>query len=121
MTLKLSEYRTSKIDNKSELECENAIMKRDYKKLEIKEIYNLEKLKEKNQLRYDKKMLPQKIHKILTCKTSTKLKYMNRDNNAVRNMLKIVSSYIEKNYKPMIYVMGTKICNNTIINDKSIV
>ena len=29
-------------------------------------------------------------------------------------MLKIVSGYINNNKKPMIYVMGTKICNDTI-------
>ena len=52
-----------------------------------------------------------KIHKILTCKTSSKfVKYINKDNNAVKNMLKIFSSYIKENKKPITYVRGTKIC-----------
>ena len=84
----------------------------------IKEIYNLEKLKEKNLKKYNEKMKDKKIHKILTCKTSSKcIKYINRDLNAVKNMCLIVSSYILNNKKPISYVMGTKICNgvfNTI-------
>ena len=66
----------------------------------------------KNDKKYEKKMKNIKIHKILTCKTSSKfVKYINRDNNAVKNMLKIVSSYIKENKKPITYVRGTKICN----------
>jgi len=48
LTLELNEFRTSIIENKSGLKCENLIKKMDYKKMSIKEIYNLEKLKEKN-------------------------------------------------------------------------
>ena len=115
ITLKLNEFRTSIIDNKTELKCVNAIRKIEYKKLGIKEVYSLEKLKEKNEKKYEKK-LNQPIHKILTCKTSEKFnKYVNRDINAVKNMKKIVSSYLTINKKPMIFVMGTKICNNDLI------
>ena len=113
LVLKLNEFRTSIIENKTELKCENLIKKMDYKKMNIKEIYLLEKLKEKNIKKYEKKMSDKKIHKILTCKTSSKfIKYINRDINAVKNMSKIVSSYILNNKKPISFVMGTKICNN---------
>jgi len=71
LTMELSEFRTSKIENKSGLECENLIKKMDYKKMGIREIYNLEKLREKNKEKYEKKMKDKKIHKILTCKTSS--------------------------------------------------
>jgi len=47
LTLGLNEFRTSIIENKTELKCENLIKKVDNKKMSIKEIYNLEKLKEK--------------------------------------------------------------------------
>ena len=57
-----------------------------------------------------KKELNKKIHKILTCKTSEKfIKYINRDENATMNMISIVSSYINNNIKPEIFVLGTKI------------
>lgn len=118
ITLKLNEFRTSIIENKTELKCENAVIKKDYKKMNIKEIYSLEELKKKNQNKYEKIKKGTKIHKILTCKTSSKfIKYVNRDKNAVKNMKKIVSEYILNNKKPMTFVMGTKICNgvfNTI-------
>ena len=70
LTLELNEFRTSIIENKSGLKCENLIKKVDYKKMSIKEIYNLEKLKGKNLKKYNEKMKDKKIHKILTCKTS---------------------------------------------------
>ena len=115
ITLKLNEFRTSIIDNKTELKCENAIRKIDYKKIGIKSIYSLENLKIKNEKKYKTK-LNKPIHKILTCKTSEKFnKYINRDMNAVKNMKKIVSNYLTVNKKPMIFVMGTKICNNDLI------
>ena len=67
----------------------------------------IEKLKSKNEEKYKKATLNKKIHKILTCKTSEKLmKYMNRDKNAVKNMLKIVLSYITNNKKPKTFVFG---------------
>ena len=107
LTLELNEFRTSIVENKSGLKCENLIKKVDYKKMSIKEIYNLEKLKEKNPKKYVKKMKDQKIHKILTCKTSSKcVKYINRDSNAVKNMSLIVSSYIKNNKKPIPFIMG---------------
>ena len=113
LTLELNEFRTSIIENKTGLKCENLIKKVDYKKMGIKEIYNLEKLKEKNEKKYNKQIKDKKIHKILTCKTSSKcVKYINRDLNAVKNMCLIVSSYINTNKKPITFVMGTKICNN---------
>ena len=106
LTFELNEFRTSIIENKSGLKCENLIKKMDYKKMCIKEIYNLEKLKEKNLKKYNKKMKDKKIHKILICKTSSKcVKYINRDLNAVKNMCLIVSSYILNNKKPIAYVM----------------
>ena len=113
LTFELNEFRTSIVENKSGLKCENLMKKMDYKKMGIKEIFNLEKLKEKNPKKYIKKMKDQKIHKILTCKTSSKcVKYINRDSNAVKNMSLIVSSYIKNNKKPIPYIMGTKICNS---------
>ena len=113
MTLGLNEFRTSIIESQSHLRCENLIKSNvDYKKIGIKEIYSLEKLKISNLEKYKKKTTNKKIHKILTCKTSEKLiKYKNRDINAVKNMLNIVSSYILNNKKPIAFVMGTKICN----------
>ena len=81
-------------------------IEKKYEKLNIKSVYSLEKLKKQNLTKYKKEM-NKKIHKILTCKTSEKLmKYMNRDINAVKNMLKIVSSYIKINIKPKIFVLG---------------
>ena len=114
--LKLNEFRTSIIDNKSELKCENLVIKElNYKNMNIKSVYSLEKLRLKNEEKYKKVISNKKIHKILTCKTSEKLmKYMNRDINAVKNMLKIVSSYIKINIKPKIFVLGTKICNDVL-------
>ena len=78
----------------------------------IKEIYWEEKIRLKNPEKHKKIMKEREVHKILTCKTSEKyMKYVNRDINAVKNMRKIVISYIEKNTKPVPFIMGTKICN----------
>ena len=53
------------------------------------------------------------INKYIYCKTSEKfIKYINRVQNATMNMISIVSSYINNNIKPKIFVLGTKICNN---------
>jgi hypothetical protein len=50
----------------------------------------------------------------LVCKTNEKSSsYINRDKNAVLNMVSIVNSYIKTNYKPKTFVLGTKICNIT--------
>ena len=54
----------------------------------------------------------QKIYKINFLGSSKCIKYINRDINAVKNMKKIVLNYLTVNKKPMIFVMGTKICNN---------
>ena len=87
-----------------------------YKKMNIKSVFTLEKLKEKNPQKYTKQMNKIKVHKILTYKISEKLiKYINRDMKATKNMITIVSSYIEKNVKPKIFVLGTKIHNDTLI------
>ena len=60
-----------------------------------------------------------KVHKILTCKTSEKfIKYINRDINATKNMISIVSSYIKNNIKPKIFVLGTKIHNDLTLSYK---
>ena len=107
--LKIDEFRTSIIENESEKKCENLIIEKKYEKLNIKSVYSLEKLKKQNLTKY-KKELNKKIHKILTCKTSEKfIKYINRDENATMNMISIVSSYINNNIKPEIFVLGTKI------------
>ena len=107
--LKIDEFRTSIIENESEKKCENLIIEKKYEKLNIKSVYSLEKLKKQNLTKYKKEM-KKKIHKILTCKTSEKfIKYINRDENATMNMISIVSSYINNNIKPEIFVLGTKI------------
>lgn len=114
ITLKINEFRTSIIHNKTEMRCENLIKKYDIKKEKIKNIYLLERLKIKNKDKYEKVIKDKKIHKILVCKTNEKLnEYVNRDVNSVKNMKKIVSFYISTNYKPKTFVLGTKICNNT--------
>ena len=108
--LKIDEFRTSIIENKSGIKCENLIKEIDYEKMNIKSVYSLEKLKEKNIKKYNKVISNKKVHKILTCKISKKLmKYINRDTNAVKNMILIVSSYIKNNIKPKTFVLGTKI------------
>ena len=113
ITLKINEFRTSIIHNKTEKKCENLIKKYDKENKTIKSIYLLEGLKEKNKDKYDKVKKDKKIHKILVCKTNEKLnEYVNRDINSVKNMKNIVFSYINTNYKPKTFVMGTKICNN---------
>ena len=83
--------------------------------MNLKSIYHLEKLKENIEKIYKKAISDKKIHKILVCKTNPKLnEYVNRDRNSVKNMNKIVLSLITENHKPKSYVMGTKICNETL-------
>ncbi len=111
--LKINEFRTSIIENKSGIKCENLIREMDYEKMNIKSVYSLEKLKTKNKEKYKKVMLNKKVHKILTCKTSEKsMKYINRDKNAVKNMISIVLSYIKTNIRPKTFVLGTKISSS---------
>jgi len=115
ITLKINEFRTSIIHNKTEKKCENYVNKYNENKTNIKSLYSLEKLKDKNIKRYNKVKSNKKIHKILVCKTNEKLnEFVNRDINSVKNMIKIVSNYIKINYKPKTFVLGTKICNNTL-------
>ena len=115
ITLKINEFRTSIIHNKTEKKCENYVNKYNENKTNIKSLYSLEKLKDKNIKRYNKVKSNKKIHKILVCKTNEKLnEFVNRDINSVKNMIKIVSNYINTNYKPKTFVLGTKICNNTL-------
>jgi len=74
---------------------------------------NIKKKNEKKEKKYKKEKLNKKVHKILTYKTSVKLmKYINGDQKAVKNMIKIVSSYIKNNIKPKTFVLGTKISNH---------
>lgn len=118
LVLGLNEFRTSVIENVSELKCENLIKEMNYKKMSIKEIYSLEKMKEKKPEKYKKLIKDKKVHKILTCKTSIKsMKYLNRDINSVKNMKKIVMSYIEKNEKPIPFIKGIKICNSSMTKE----
>ena len=94
--------------HKKEKKCENYINKYDENKTNIKSLYSLEKLKEKDIKRYNKAKNNKKIHKILVCKTNEKLnKYVNRDINSVKNMIKIVSNCIKTNYKPKTLGNGT--------------
>ena len=116
--LRINEFRTSIIENESELRCENLVKKMDYKNMSIKEIHSLEKIKEEKKDKYEKLMKDKKVHKILTCKTSVKsMKYINRDINSVKNMKKIVISYIEKNKKPIPFIKGIKICNSSMTKE----
>jgi hypothetical protein len=38
--------------------------------------------------------------------------YINRDKNAVKNMISIVLSYIKTNIRPKTFVLGTKISSD---------
>jgi hypothetical protein len=111
--LKINEFRTSKIHNETNKECENYVKKYDIKNSNIKSVYSLEKIKEKNESRYKNKIKGQKVHKILVCKTNVEskvpIKYVNRDINSIKNMKSIMTSYITLNHKPKTFVMGTKI------------
>ena len=117
LTLSINEFRTSIIYNKLDKKCENHTKKYDYKKENIKSIYYIEKLKKENEEKYNKVMKEKKVHKILVCKTNKKSKEqeikINRDNNSVLNMIKIVESYIKNNIKPKTFVFGTKICKHS--------
>ena len=111
ITLKINEYRTSIIHNKLNKICENYTKKYNNKYEKIKKIYSLEKLKVSDFNKYTKLIKDKKIHKILVCKANEKLnEYVNRDKNATKNMNNIVLSYINTNYRPKQFVMGTKIC-----------
>ena len=52
----------------------------------------------------------------MVCKANEKLKeYVNRDINSTKNMRDIVFSYINTNYRPKQFVMGTKICKQSLL------
>jgi len=112
ITLKINEYRTSIINNRLEVKCENYINKYDSKYKKIKDVYLLEKIKDKDNDKYLKLKKDRPIHKILVCKANEKLnEYVDRDINAMKN---IVKSYINTNYRPKSFVLGTKICKYSL-------
>ncbi len=115
ITLKINEYRTSIINNRLEVKCENYINKYDSKYKKIKDVYLLEKIKDKDNDKYLKLKKDRPIHKILVCKANEKLnEYVDRDINATKNMRNIVKSYINTNYRPKSFVLGTKICKHSL-------
>jgi len=116
ITLGINEFRTSIIHNKLEKECENYKKIYNNKKESIKSIYLLEKIKKDNIEKYNKIVKTKKVHKVLVCKTNAKSKdlFVNRDNNSVLNMKKIVLSYITTNTRPKTFVFGTKICKQSL-------
>ena len=80
----IDEYNTSKLHHKTEEECGN--------------LYHIDNNKDKN------KREKRKIHAVLTYKMeNNKSGCINRDENAVNNMIKIVKSQIEKKERPLKY------------------
>ena len=126
MTLKIDEFRTSIIHSKTEKKCINLRKTYDKSNYNIKSVFNIENIVDEKKRTNKKKIC--KIHKILVCNSNVKLNektsntnnypknmiYVNRDNNSVNNMIKIVNSYIKSDYKPKPYIRGTKICINTL-------
>jgi len=109
ITLKINEFRTSVLHNKYELKCENLVKKYDSKNENIKKVFSLENIKSKDEDKYKEYTKDKKIHKILFCKANRELnEYVNRDKNSVMNMVKIVNSYLETNYRPINFIMGTQ-------------
>ena len=83
-TYNLDEYNTSKLNYKTENECDN--------------LYLL-----------DKKEVIRKIHSVLTYKMeNNQIGCINRDENAVNNMIKIVKYYLENKKRPDKYNRTTK-------------
>jgi hypothetical protein len=83
-TYNLDEYNTSKLNYKTENECDN--------------LYLL-----------DKKEVIKKIHSVLTYKMkNNQIGCINRDENAVNNMIKIVKYYLENKKRPDKYNRTTK-------------
>ena len=75
----VDEFRTSCVNYKTEDKCENLYLP-------------------------DKKGISRKIHSILTYQTESKrMGCINRDENAVKNMVKIVKSYINNKSRPEKY------------------
>ena len=115
ITLKINEFRTSIIHNKFEKKCENYIKKYNINNEKIRNLYLLEKVKNKDEDKYKKMIKDKKIHKILVCKTNKKFYgYVDRDMNSTKNMNNIVLSYINTNYRPKTFVIGTKICKHSL-------
>ena len=109
ITLKINEFRTSILHNKSEKKCKNYIKKFNYKTEKIKNVYLLEKIKSIDEEKYKEYAKDKSIHKILICKTKGEVyEYVNRDKNSVKNMVKIVNSYLKTNYRPINFIMGCK-------------
>ena len=80
----IDEFRTSKLHYKTEVECNN--------------LYHIDnnKIKEKRKIR--------KIHAVLTYKMEkTQSGCINRDENAVNNMIKIVEYQIKNKERPLKY------------------
>ena len=116
LTLQINEFRTSIIHNKTELRCTNYIKKYNTKYENIKTVKYLEDLKIKDNDKYLKLTKDKKIHKILVCKTNEKLnEYVDRDKNSTKNMKNIVQNYINTNYRPKSFTMGTKVCRHTLM------
>jgi len=75
----IDEFRTSILNYKTEEKCENMYLP-------------------------DKKGVIRKIHSILTCQTENKrMECINRDENAVRNLMKLVNYYLENKERPIKY------------------
>ena len=86
-TYNIDEFRTSKLHYKTEEECEN--------------IYLLDNNKDKT------KRMKRKIHAVLTFKMEkTQSGCINRDENAVNNMIKIVNNQIKYKERPLKYRRG---------------
>ena len=52
----------------------------------------------------------------MVCKENEKLnEYVDRDKKSTKNINKIVLSYINTNYRPKQFVMGTKICKHSLM------
>jgi hypothetical protein len=69
------------------------------------------KTEEENENMYylDKKLEPRKIHSVLTYQMENNcLECINRDENAVRNMLKIVNCYLKDKTRPINFMRSTK-------------
>ena len=80
----IDEFRTSKLYNKTEEPCENLY------------IMDKNKIKEKRKVR--------KIHAVITFKMeNSQIGCINRDENAVRNMIKIVNHQIKHKSRPLKY------------------
>ena len=68
----------------------------------------------------DKKGEIRKMHAILTYKMSNKRKgCINRDNNAVQNMITITLQYLKDRSRPDHFKRGVKIENNKITEDSN--